>query len=87
MPPGTLRVDSELAVGGSAAIDRDPLLAKVVTYGQTRHQAVLTLDRVLAEATIEPMRTNVDQLREILADESYRAGQYDVDTIARLFPG
>jgi acetyl/propionyl-CoA carboxylase alpha subunit len=87
MPPGTLRIDSELVVGGSAAIDRDPLLAKVVTYGQTRHQAVLTLDRVLAEATIEPMRTNVEQLREILADESYRAGQYDVDTISRLFPG
>jgi acetyl/propionyl-CoA carboxylase alpha subunit len=87
MPPGTLRIESELAVGGTAAIDRDPLLAKIITYGQTRHQAVLTLDRVLAEATIEPIRTNIDQLREILADESYRAGQYDVDTISRLFPG
>lgn len=87
MPPGTLRIDTELAIGGSAAIDRDPLLAKVVTYGQTRHQAVLTLDRVLAESTIEPMRTNMDQLREILADESYRAGQYDVELVSRLFPG
>ena len=87
MPPGTLRVDSELVVGGSAAIDRDPLLAKVVTYGQTRHQAVLTLDRVLAETTIEPIRTNMEQLREILADESYRAGQYDVDLVSRIFPG
>jgi acetyl-CoA carboxylase biotin carboxylase subunit/3-methylcrotonyl-CoA carboxylase alpha subunit len=86
MPPGTLRVDSELVAGSIAAVDRDPVLAKVITYGQTRHQALLTLDRVLAEATIEPVKTNVDQLREVLADESYRAGQYDVDLLARLFP-
>jgi acetyl-CoA carboxylase biotin carboxylase subunit/3-methylcrotonyl-CoA carboxylase alpha subunit len=86
MPPGTLRVDSELVVGGVAAVDRDPVLAKVITYGQTRHQALLTLDRVLAEATIEPLKTNIDQLREVLADESYRAGQYDVELLSRLFP-
>src|SRR5262249_52072673 len=86
MPPGTLRVDSELVAGAIAAVDRDPVLAKGITYGQTRHQALLPLDRVLAEATIEPVKTNVDQLREVLADESYRAGQYDVELLARLFP-
>jgi acetyl/propionyl-CoA carboxylase alpha subunit len=44
----------------------------------------LTLDRVLAEATIEPLVTNLAFVREILADESYRAGQYDVGFVQRL---
>jgi acetyl/propionyl-CoA carboxylase alpha subunit len=82
--PGSLRVETDLAAGSRAATDVDPLVARVTAYGQTRHQALLTLDRVLAEATIEPLVTNLAFVREILADESYRAGQYDVGFVQRL---
>jgi acetyl-CoA carboxylase biotin carboxylase subunit/3-methylcrotonyl-CoA carboxylase alpha subunit len=84
LPPGSLRIESELALGTRAAVDREPLLAKVSAYGRTRHQAVLTLDRVLAEAVLEPITTNLNCLREILIDESYRAGHYDVAFVERL---
>lgn len=82
--PGCLRVETDLAVGSRAATDFDPLVAKVAAYGQTRHQALLTLDRVLAEATIDPLATNLPFVREILGDESYRAGQYDNGFAERL---
>jgi acetyl/propionyl-CoA carboxylase alpha subunit len=82
--PGALRVETDLAVGAKSGTDYDPLVGKVVTYGPTRHQALLTLDRVLAEATIEPLPTNLPFLREILADESFRAGQYDAEFAERL---
>jgi pyruvate carboxylase len=39
---------------------------------------------VLAEATIEPLDTNIAVLRQVLADESYRAGQYDAEFVERL---
>jgi acetyl/propionyl-CoA carboxylase alpha subunit len=82
--PGCLRVETDLAVGSRVATDLDPLVAKVAAYGQTRHQALLTLDRVLAEATIDPLATNLPFVREILSDESYRAGQYDNGFAERL---
>jgi acetyl/propionyl-CoA carboxylase alpha subunit len=75
--PGALRIETDLAVGAKSGTDYDPLVGKVIAYGQTRHQALLTLDRVLAEAIIEPLPTNLPFLREILGHESYRAGQYD----------
>ena len=82
--PGSLRVETDLAVGSHATITLDPLVAKVTAYGQTRHQALLTLDRVLAEAIIEPLATNLPFVRRILAEESYRAGQYDNGFAAQL---
>lgn len=82
--PGCLRVETELAVGHPATPDASRLVAKIASYGQTRHQALLTLDRVLAESMIAPLATNLDFLRSILADEAFRAGQYDSGFIARL---
>lgn len=82
--PGALRIETDLAVGARAGTNYDLLVGKVLAYGQSRHQALLTLDRVLAEATIDPLPTNLPFLREILGDESFRAGQYDSDFAQRL---
>jgi acetyl/propionyl-CoA carboxylase alpha subunit len=82
--PGALRIETDLTVGHRAGTEHDSLVARVITYGQTRHQAVLTLDRVLAEASIDPLPTNLPFLREILTHESFRAGQYDSQFADRL---
>ncbi|MDD9932273.1 MAG: ATP-grasp domain-containing protein [Myxococcales bacterium] len=82
--PGALRVETGAAAGSEVTSHYDPLVAKFITYHPTRHQALLTLDRVLAETTIAPLTTNLTFLRQILADESFRAGQYDTDFTARL---
>jgi acetyl/propionyl-CoA carboxylase alpha subunit len=85
--PGCLRIETELAVGHAPpgpSADAGHLMAKIAAYGQTRHQALLTLDRVLAESVIAPLTTNLDLLRSILADEAFRAGQYDSGSQARL---
>lgn len=82
--PGALRVETGVAAGGEMTPHYDPLVAKVIAYGPTRHQALLTLDRVLAATEIRPLTTNVQFLRELLADESFRAGQYDTDSIERI---
>ncbi|MGD8861231.1 MAG: biotin carboxylase N-terminal domain-containing protein [Myxococcales bacterium] len=81
--PGALRVETAATPGASISADR-PLVASMTTYAPTRHQALLTLDRVLAETVVAPCRTNLSLLREILADEAFRAGQYDIGLVARL---
>jgi acetyl-CoA carboxylase biotin carboxylase subunit/3-methylcrotonyl-CoA carboxylase alpha subunit len=82
--PGRLRIETDLAAGSRAPADSDPLVARVIAYGPTRHQAVLTLDRVLAEAMLEPLTTNLQFVREILGDESFRAGHFHNGFAARL---
>lgn len=84
LAPGALRVDTDLVVGGRAALEYDVSIARVISHGPTRHQALLTLDRALAESTIEPLSTNIDQLRRVLGDESFRSGQYDAGFVERL---
>ena len=82
--PGRLRVESALSAGCTVTPFYDPLVAKVIAYGPTRHQALLTLDRVLAETVIAPLTTNLAFLRDVLAHESFRAGQYDTEFVHRL---
>ncbi|HEX7476342.1 MAG TPA: biotin carboxylase N-terminal domain-containing protein [Polyangiales bacterium] len=84
LAPGAFRVDSGVAPGSKVTPYYDPLVAKLVSFGATRHQALLTLDRVLAETEIEPLTTNVAFLREVLAHDSFRAGQYDTDFTQRV---
>jgi acetyl-CoA carboxylase biotin carboxylase subunit len=82
--PGAMRIEPALAPGVIFAPEAEVLIANVVAYGQTRHQAFLILDRVLSETTIEPVVSNLRLLRDVLNDESFRAAQYDTGFIDRL---
>jgi acetyl/propionyl-CoA carboxylase alpha subunit len=82
LPPGSLRVETTLAPGSPPEAAR--LIATVSAYHQTRHRAVLTLDRVLAETAIAPVPTNLARLRRLLGDDAFRAGQYDAEFVARM---
>jgi acetyl-CoA carboxylase biotin carboxylase subunit/3-methylcrotonyl-CoA carboxylase alpha subunit len=82
--PGRLRIETALAPGSEVTQYYDPMVAKVIAHGPIRHQALLTLDRVLAESLIAPLTTNLGFLREVLAHESFRAGQYDTSFVARV---
>ena len=84
LAPGSLRIESAIVAGSKVSGHYDMMVAKIITFGATRHQAILTLDRVLAETEIEPLVTNLDFLRRVLASESFRAGQYDTDFVQRL---
>lgn len=85
LAPGTVRIESGIGPGSIVTPHYDPLVAKVIAFGTTRHGAILTLDRVLAESDLEPLVTNMEFLRRVLAHESFRAGQYDTEFVQRMF--
>jgi acetyl/propionyl-CoA carboxylase alpha subunit len=82
-PQGRLRVEPSVHPGSIVA-DSGTLLLKTTSYAPVRHQALLSLDRILAATVVRPLETNVPLLRAVLADEALRAGQYDTELLERL---
>jgi acetyl/propionyl-CoA carboxylase alpha subunit len=73
----TLRVESGVRAGNKVTPFYDPMVAKLVAWGETRERAIAELDRALAGTTIAPCTTNLFFLRKVLADPEFRSGRYD----------
>ena len=80
--PG-VRVDSGLFAGTVVGSDYDPMLAKVVAYGDDRAAALRGLDRALADTAVLGVVTNIDFLRFLLADDDVVAGRLDTGLLDR----
>jgi acetyl-CoA carboxylase biotin carboxylase subunit/3-methylcrotonyl-CoA carboxylase alpha subunit len=72
-----LRIESGVVAGSKVTPFYDPMVAKVVAWGETRDAAIAELDRALAGTTLAPATTNLSFLRKVLASEEFRAGTYD----------
>lgn len=72
-----LRVESGVRAPSMITPYYDPMIAKVVAWGETRDGAIEELDRALAGTTVAPATTNLAFLRRLLATREFRAGTYD----------
>jgi hypothetical protein len=52
----------------------DSLIAKVISYGETRDEAMARMRQALDELVIEGIRTNTALHRELVRDASFMAG-------------
>ncbi|MGD9715119.1 MAG: acetyl-CoA carboxylase biotin carboxylase subunit [Thermomicrobiales bacterium] len=86
VPPGGpgVRVDSHLYPGYVVPSDYDSLLAKVITWGQTRDQAINRMDRALAEFIITGIPTSTAFLRMLVTDEKFRRGEVHTGFVAEF---
>ncbi len=80
-----VRVDSGIAAGSAIVTDYDPMLAKVIAWGEDRATAFARLDRALAGTSILGAVSNVAWLRALVADEEVLAGRMDTTLIDRRF--
>jgi len=83
-PQGLIGATTSATVGLALPVDDRPLITKLTAHAPIRHRTLLSMDRMLAEMHVEPFATNIDMLRRILGDYSFRAGQYDNDSVARF---
>lgn len=82
-----IRIDSSLAQGLEISSDYDPMIAKVIAWGQDRKAALDKLDTALARYTVLGVDTNVEYLRLLINDHDVRAGRLDTGLIERKMPG
>ncbi len=81
--PG-IRRDSGMYEGWTVPIEYDPLLAKLIGYGETRDDAIGRLLRALHEYFVGGIKTNISLFRRILRDPDFRAGKLDTGFLDRL---
>jgi acetyl-CoA carboxylase biotin carboxylase subunit len=65
-------------------IEYDPLLAKLIAYGEDRPQAISRLLRALSEYFVGGIKTNILLFRRILSDSDFQAGKLDTGYLERL---
>jgi acetyl-CoA/propionyl-CoA carboxylase biotin carboxyl carrier protein len=82
-----IRVDSGLRRDALIGTDYDPMLAKVVAWGDDRSVALARLDRALAGTEILGVTTNVGFLRRLLRQPDVAAGRLDTELVERVAPG
>jgi acetyl-CoA carboxylase biotin carboxylase subunit len=85
VPGGGLgvRIDSAVYAGCSILPYYDSMIAKVITYGNTRQEAIEKMRRCLYEFVITGVDTNIEFQEEILSNEKYLEGLFDTGFIAR----
>jgi acetyl-CoA carboxylase biotin carboxylase subunit len=79
-PPGGLgvRVDSALYAGYRVPPHYDSLVAKLITYGKTRDEAIAKMRRALREFVIAGIKTTIPLHERILEDPEFCAGDYTI---------
>lgn len=72
---GNARVDSWVEKGSEVSAFYDPLVAKVLVHAADRNAAVNSMRQALAETSLSGIETNLEYLRQIIADTVFPAGE------------
>ena len=84
MPQGPgVRDDSGAYEGGDVPIFYDPMISKLITWGDTRENAMQRMRRALAEYQVLGIRTTIPFFQWILEDADFKAGRFDTGFIDR----
>ncbi len=70
-----IRVDDGIASGSEVTPYYDPMLAKIITFGQDRPHALRRMALALAQTVVLGVTTNLDYLQAILAEPNFAAGE------------
>ena len=71
--PG-VRIDSHVFNGYFVPPHYDSMIAKVITYGETRDQALARMSIALSEMVVEGIKTNIALHRELMVDAKFAEG-------------
>ena len=76
-----VRVDSGVAAGSSVSVYYDPMLAKIITWGEDREQARKRMVQAVNGCHIEGVFTNVDFANQVLTHPVFIQGDLSTDFI------
>ncbi|HXP31282.1 MAG TPA: biotin carboxylase N-terminal domain-containing protein [Stellaceae bacterium] len=83
VPERELRIETGVRQGDAVTVHYDPLLAKLVAWGENRAAALRRLIAALGETRVLGVATNRDFLLRLLAHPDFAAGAIDTGFIPR----
>ena len=80
-----VRVDTAQYSEGFVPPYYDSLIAKLITHGRDREEAMARMRRALEQFVVEGIHTTVPLHRRIFADPEFQTGQFDTKFMERFF--
>ena len=80
-----VRVDDGFEQGMAIPIYYDPMIAKLITYGNTRAEAIQKMIRAIDEYQISGVQTTLPFGRFVMEHEAFRSGQFDTGFVGKYF--
>ncbi len=80
-----VRVDSYAYPGYEVPIYYDPMIAKVITWGETREDAIARMERALSEFILSGIKSNIALHKTILKHPKFLDGTYTTQFLEKNF--
>ena len=86
LPTGeNVRVDNGFEEGMDVPIHYDPMLAKLITYGATRAEAIEEILKAISEYKVKGIETTLDFGAFVFRHEAFRSGNFDTHFVKHHF--
>ncbi len=81
-----VRVDTGVVEGSEISMFYDPMISKLITWGETREQAIQSMRRALGQYYIRGVDTNLPFVHAIMNHPRFQDGDISTDFIADEYP-
>jgi acetyl-CoA carboxylase biotin carboxylase subunit len=82
-----VRVDDGFEEGMEIPIYYDPMIAKLITYGATREEAIERMIRAIDEYDITGIQTTLSFGKFVMQHEAFTSGKFDTHFVSKYFNG
>lgn len=82
-----VRVDAAAQKGYVVQPYYDSLLAKLVTWGRDREEAVDRMNRALSEFQVDGVKNTIEMHQQLMQDPEFRAGKIHINFLGERFKG
>lgn len=80
-----VRVDDGFEQGMEIPIYYDPMIAKLITYGKDREEAIARMVRAIAEYEITGIETTLAFGKFVMQHEAFKSGNFDTHFVSKYF--
>ncbi|MFV7236334.1 acetyl-CoA carboxylase biotin carboxylase subunit [Flavobacterium sp. ZB4R12] len=86
LPEGEgVRVDNGFEQGMDIPIYYDPMLAKLITYGETREEAIQIMLKAIEDYQVEGVQTTLPFGKFVFEHEAFRSGKFDTHFVKNYY--
>jgi propionyl-CoA carboxylase alpha chain len=86
LPVGeNIRVDNGFEQGMDIPIYYDPMLAKLITYGATREEAIQLMIKAIDGYHVEGVQTTLPFGKFVFEHEAFRSGNFDTHFVKKYY--